>query len=291
MNTPTLQAGLHYNIPAAVYHADPCVVPSLNSGIVRTLCEKTPAHAWLQHPRLGGKAREQTDAMAFGAYLHALMARDVSEFDVGDYNDFKSKDARAWRDEVKRAGRVPILQRVADEAGYIADTLVMRAAKGCTNTPFASNAQSEVTAIWQEDEIWLRARFDRLVVDAGSYADLWDWKTTSGGLSERELQRTIISYGYHIQAAHYLRGLEACMPHMRGRCSFIFAFVETEPPYCVRRVVLSPELLKHGQRELARGIALWRECMATNTWPGYAAETLTVELPSYLEDDDQISPS
>lgn len=291
MTQTPLQAGLHYNIPARVYHADPAPKPSLNSGIVRTLCEKTPAHAWLQHPRLGGKAREQTDAMAFGAYLHALMAGDVSEFEVCEFADYKSKAAQLYRQEVRRAGRVPIFQHVAEEVGIVAEALTARSAHGCTNTPFASNAQSEVTAIWQEDDIWLRARFDRLVVDVDSYADIWDWKTTSGGLSERELQRTIISYGYHIQAAHYLRGLEATMPHMRGRCSFIFSFVETEPPYCVRRVVLSPELLKHGQRELARAIALWRECMATNTWPGYAAETLTVELPSYLEDDDQISPS
>ena len=41
-----MNEGIHYNVPEAAYHADPCEAPSLSSGIARTLLTRSTLHAW-----------------------------------------------------------------------------------------------------------------------------------------------------------------------------------------------------------------------------------------------------
>lgn len=285
--TAPLPVGLHYGIPSRAYHADPCESPSLSSGVARTLLKQTPAHARLEHVRLGGTPRKLTPALSLGAYTHALIAGDVSEYEVGDFLTLESKAAKEWSETVRAAGKEVVLQRVAETAGPIADSVIANWRRGLT--PHRGTTHNEVTAIWREDDAWCRARFDRLCVD-DHCAEVWDWKTTDD-VSDHAITRAIAEYGYHIQAAFYLRGLTAVMPAMRGRMSFIFVFGEKTAPYSVRRVVLSPAALAQGARDVNTAIQLWQQCTATNEWPGYEVSTTELDLPSYMQDDDQISVS
>ena len=46
-----LEPGIH-NLSAEVYHADPCVKPSLSSSIANVLLQQSPLHAWMaQNPQ------------------------------------------------------------------------------------------------------------------------------------------------------------------------------------------------------------------------------------------------
>lgn len=276
-----LPAGLHYGVPAAVYHADPCVVPSLSSSICRVLVDQTPAHAYHAHIRMGGHPIEPTPDMIFGAYAHAIMAGDTTDFEVEDFDNYQSKVAREWRDQVISTGRTPILKHTAERAGRAAMALMNKAASGITATPFGTNAQAEVTAIWQEKDIWLRARFDRLVIYEGAYADVWDWKFTNAGVDEAALIRQIIDQGYHVQAAFYLRGLLAVRPDLAGRATFTLAFVEVDEPHAVRRVPICEGFLTLGNQIVERGVRLWRECMASNQWPDYHEHSLFLTPPTW----------
>lgn len=277
-----LGVGLHHDIPASIYHADPCVEPSLSSGVARVLVEQSPAHAYLQHIRLGGRKSAPTPEMVLGGYVHGLLADDVTDFSVGEFDNYQTKAAREWRDTTEATGKTPILERSADRAGLIATALREKVANGITNDPFAKHGRSEVTAIWQEDRFWFRARFDRLVLDPSGYADIWDWKTT-GSVAVEAIRRTIIDHGYHIQAAHYIRGLRAIAPQYAGRISFNLAFVETEAPYAVRRVVMSEGFLGLGDMQLGRAIQAWRNCRSANEWPEGTGETLTLTPPAWFE--------
>lgn len=278
--TPALaEPGFHDNMPSALYHADPCPAPSLSSGIARTLVAQTPAHAYLEHIRLGGHKIEPTPAMDLGGYIHGLLANDVSEFEIGNYDNFTTKAAKEWRDSVKSSGQRPILEKTADRAKRCADALRAKAAAGVSNSPFLVG-KPEVTAIWQEDDFWFRSRMDRLILDEPGFADIWDWKTTSS-VTDDAIQRAIIDHGYHIQAAHYLRGLSVLAPRFAGRTSFIFAFVETEPPFAVRRVCLSEGFLSLGQALLSRAIDRWKHCLTTGIWPDDSTQTLTLEPPAW----------
>lgn len=285
-----LGVGLHDGIPGDVYHADPCIEPSLSSGVLRTILAKSIEHAALEHRRLGGGSRDATKFMDFGSVVHALLAGKNSDLVLGDFDSFRSKAAQEWKRSVDAVGKTPALNRDMDAARPVVEAIRTKAALGITNDPFAPHGRSEVTAIWREGDAWCRARYDRLVIDPEGYADVWDWKTTSD-ISDRGIEKAVSGLGYHIQAGFYLRGLEALRPTHRGRCSFILCFVETSAPYHVRRVTLSPTYLAIGRRKVEEGIARWKEAMGAQNFSALPFPTLEVEAPAYMDEDDQISAS
>jgi len=276
--TEQLDVGLHYNVPASVYHSDPAPTPSLSSSIARVILSQSLCHAAHDHPRLSKtKGRKPTKAMRFGSAVHAIQSGDETDIVVGEFDDFKKNVAKDWRDSIIESGRTPILRHELEgKIRPMVDALVSKVAIGC-DSPFVSHGRDEVTAIWKEGEIYCRARFDRLVVDPmGFTADIWDWKTTTD-VSAEALNRKIVDEGYHIQAAFYLRGLRSLMPSLGGRASFVFGFVESDAPHAVSRVCLSEGFLDIGERAVSRAIALWQQASAARRWPE-ASEGQTVKL-------------
>lgn len=281
-----LAVGIHYGIPAAVYHSDPAPTPSLSSGVARTILSQSLAAAHREHPRLGGKKRDATEAMNTGSIVHSLLANNCDDFEIGNFDSYRSGAAQLWRDSVLKSGRNAVLEKDLDEAKKIEASIRANVCNGgITNDPFSQLGKSEVTLIWQEGETYCRALLDRLVIDPNGYADVWDWKTTND-VTDRGILQSVVKYGYHIQAAFYLRGLAAVLPSHARRLSFTFVFVLVSEPYTVRRVCLSAEFLGVGKADCANAILQWQHALATNHWPDGSHETLTIDPPSYLINDE-----
>lgn len=282
----TLGVGLHYDVPAPIYHADPCAEPSLSSSVLRTVLSRSLRHAWLEHPRLGrsdAASAAPSREMRFGSVVHAIQSGDESEIVVAEFENYKTAAARAWRDDVLASGRTPMLTHEMAGVRPTVSALIEKAASGIDNSPFVPHARSEVTAIWREASgIFCRARFDRLVIDpSGHTADIWDWKTTSD-VSPEAIERHIINQGYHIQAAFYERGLRLAAS-FTGPISFIFAFVEKEAPHAVRRVCLSEAFMSIGRMEVSRAIDAWAGAVQSGRWPERGeGETLHVTPPLWF---------
>lgn len=286
-----LPPGLHYGIPAARYHADNLrAEPTLSSGVLRTILGKSIEHGALEHPRIGGAGSDATPAMNLGSITHSLLAGDDGDIVLGNFDSYRTKAAQDWKRSVEAMGKTPALERDMEGARPIAKAVREKAAVGITNDPFAPHGRSEVTALWNEGDVFFRARYDRLVIDPSGYADIWDYKTTAD-IGTRAIERAIVDMGYQIQAAFYLRGLTALLPQYIGRTSFIFCFVENDAPYHVRRVTLSPAMLAKGAKDAAAGIDTWRQALATNDFTAPPFETHEVSLPAFLEDDDEITTS
>jgi hypothetical protein len=281
-----LQPGLHHAIPAKVYHADPAPEPSLSSGIARTILSDSVAHAHKAHPRLGGAGKAQTDAMGLGSLVHSLMDDgNEKDYELGPFDDYKGGDARRWRDSCAGTGKYPILQRDLVEAEPIAAALRAKAARGGPNTPFHPEAKCEVTGIWKEGDVWCRARYDRLVL-GNSGADAYDWKTTNN-ITDRGIISSISKYGYHIQVAFYLRGLEACTGINPDNIDFNLIFVETADPYTVRRVKLTDTFMAEGNRQAELAIERWGSALRTGDWSDpREREVFEAEMPLYLDNDN-----
>lgn len=293
--TPTLGVGLHDDVPAKVYHSDPCESPSLSSSLACTLHYHSPAHAWLQHPRLNPnhEASESTSAMTQGTLVHALLSNEADSVVIGQFDSYRTAAAREWRDSVAATGKTPVLEKDTEGAQEIADAIRRHAAAGYDNDPFrlkpGVTARSEVTGIWQEGNAWFRLRADLLVLDPAGYADLWDWKVTAD-ISDRAIERRIADMHYAFKQAFYLRGLRQLLPQYRGRMTNALVFVENSKPYTVRRVFLSEAYMHHADREVSRACDLWAQCMATGDWsdPRNGLPT-TIELPGWLVEDDAIT--
>src|SRR4029077_5767017 len=97
-----LKQGIHFDVPASTYFADPCEGPSLTQSIAKILLEQSPLHAWHAHPRLGGKPDEPEaydSAKAIGNAAHKLMIGRGKEIMVLEFDTFRTKDSQQIRDD------------------------------------------------------------------------------------------------------------------------------------------------------------------------------------------------
>ena len=102
-----------------------------------------------------------------------------------------------------------------------------------------------------------------------------DLKTTDDA-SPYAFGRSAAKYRYDVQAALYTDVLEANGHIVEG---FVFIAVEKNPPYAVAVYVIEDEDIARGREKYLENLKTWRECKATNKWPGYTMGKLM--LPNY----------
>lgn len=281
--------GVHFDMPEATYHADPAPQPSLSSSIARTLLDRSPLHAWTQHPRLNPH-HEPTERKTFdiGRAAHrAVLGRG------GDYVAIPSdllasngaastKAAKDWIADASASGLTPLKADEVDQIGTMADAVRMHLT-ACRIT--LDPARSEAVAIAEIDGIWCRAMIDNAPADPR--LPLYDLKTTTDASPEAVI-RAVCSYGYDVQAAHYLDVWKAATGEDRR---FRFVFVEKEAPFGCCVVELcdqpddtseeSPDWMQNARSKAREARRIWAECLAANEWPGYPAAPIIIGAPSW----------
>ena len=118
---------------------------------------------------------------------------------------------------------------------------------------------SEQSYWWKHRETGLqcKCRCDYLVDDM-----VIDLKTTGeGGASPDVFTRTITSFKYHLQAAHYLQGT--------GAKRFIFVAVEKVFPYSVGIYELSPHFIERGYELQEQTLSDIKAAQESGIWKGY----------------------
>lgn len=283
------EPGFYYDMPARDYHADPAPSPSLSSTIARTIIAKSLAHAHGEHPRLGARLKKkQTDAMSRGSLVHAIISGSLkSEVSIGDFATFRGKEAQDWKAKAEAAGKIPVLREDLTEAEKIAESLRLKASRGVSMDLF-SEGRAEVSAFWQKNGAWFRARYDRLISPDNEPSTAIDWKVTKD-VSLKAVKNSMRRFGYAAQAAHYLSGLDALRPQFRGLHSFVFVFVEDSWPYSVRRYALTGDCQACAAIDMASAHDQWIKAIETGDWPDASSvDTTFVDLPSYDDDEDVI---
>lgn len=258
-----------YDLPLPVYHSQCCDGPSVSSSGLRLLRQKTPAHFWAQsdlNPYRVLRAREPQ--LDFGAAAHSLLLESElpeSQYAVSPFDDFRTKEAREWRDARIAEGRMII--------GAKDLTTIAEMAKALAAHPLIKQGlfkgEVERSLFWKDEQfnIWLKARPDVIPHDTIA-ADL---KTTTDA-SPASMARSVAEYGYHIQAALMIDGLKI----VTGRTIEQYAIVaiEKEPPYVVGVHFLSDEAISYGRAEYRKALALFAECHGRGEWPGYDSADL-----------------
>lgn len=265
----------------AEYHADPCDTPSLSASTAHTLLSRSPYHAWLEHPKLGGQRREQTRAMGGGTLVHALViGAPNGELEIIDAADYKTKAAREARDAARAAGRTPILlhEHMAAELAAIRIRERM-AAKG-----IVFDGQSEVKVSWSEGGDYGLVRC-RGMLDHVKGNTIYDLKTISSA-DLRTITRHMGEYGYDVQRAAYLGAWEELHPELAGSLDFVFVFCETEPPYLVTPVRVDGMRAELGSMKWRRAVRTWEHCLRTNHWPDYSEGIATISARPWELDEE-----
>lgn len=272
--------GFYSDMSADVYHADPAQEPSLSSSIAKTLISRSPAHAYAEHPKLGGTYEpDTTRKMDVGSCAHVLLLGRGAKIHVIDAKSYQTNAAKAERDNARERGEIPVLL-----ADYELASNMVSAARSALDAAGEiaafTDAQAELVAIAEDRGMWLRAMADRF--DERNLV-IWDYKTTSTNASPQSVGRLIEAMGYDVSAAHYEHVFGLLRPEWRGRLTFRWLIQETDPPYEATICEIDATGREIGRRKAAFARGLWRDCMTSGEWPGYPRGIVTASYPAWAE--------
>jgi PDDEXK-like domain of unknown function (DUF3799) len=274
-----LSTGLHRNIPAEQYHADPESI----SNTMLSAMNKSPAHCYWLHLAPNRPTREPTPAMMGGTLAHTAILEPDALRDryvvKPDGMRFSTKDGMAWRDQQTSA----IISREEFDAAEAQRAAVHRVT-ALSNLLRTGDAESSV--FWNDTATGLRcrARPDWLHWSSAESVTVLDIKTI-GELTPDAVQRAISTYGYHRQAAHYVNGMEAIGLHVE---EFVFGFVSSSYPYLAAAYVLDDESIAQGRDEVGELLSRFNECQKAGNWPAFGDGYQLTSLPTWAKRSSEV---
>lgn len=260
-----------YDLPDADYHGHK---GSLSASGAKLLA---PPNCCPAKFRWAQDNPETKDVFDFGHVAHRLVLGKGAEYEVLDFDSWRTKDAKNASVEVRAAGKTPILRADYDRALEVAEAI--------KRDPLASSlftdGQAEVSLFWPDAETGIvrRARFDWLKdkVD-GKRRIIGDLKTARSA-EPFTFGRSAADFGYAISAANYVDGAIAC--GLDDDPLFIFAAVEKTPPYVVSTFYATEDVIELGRSLMRSALRTYAECVKSDKWPGYAETPMPLELPIY----------
>lgn len=266
-----------YDLTPEEYHSGPVARGSLSSGGARALLPPScPAKfAWQRdNPR---PPKREFD---LGHAAHLLVLGAGPELVVIDHGDYRTKDAKAQRDEAHLAGAVPLLAHEYEQVSAMATALRAH--------PLAAalfdNGRPERSLFWRDDRtgVWRRARPDWLPDPRpGRRVLIGDYKTCHSADPDA-LARAVHQFGYHQQADWYLAGCRA-LGLAGDDAAFVFVCQEKAPPYLVSVVDLDHVAMRIGAERNRRAIDIYAHCEAAGEWPPYVEGVHLLSLPPWAE--------
>lgn len=256
----------------AEYHAHPAVSKSHLDKVA-----KSPAHYFEAYLNPDRKPFESTQAMIIGSALHTAVLEpdlwDVEYAVAPEGIDRRYKTGKeAWaKFEEESQGKVLLKAEDAEAVRRMASAVFSHPASS-----FLLNLKGkrEASYFWTDEDtgIECKCRPDWHSEDRRLIVDL---KTTEDA-SPSAFARSVANYRYHVQSAHYCKGL--------GAEQFLFVCVEKNPPHLVAVYAATPGLMAAGSRAASRDLATIASCRAANHWPGYSTEIQPIDLPSWCND-------
>lgn len=294
-----IRRGQLLEIPESAYHADPAPEPSFSAGIGKVLIDQSPAHAYLAHPRLGGKPSEPTKAMEFGSLVHALVLGRGAKIVECQFDDWKTKAAQAQRDCVRSSGALPVLSKDIERATSVLGSFLAAQSVLDPDGLWPLGVSERVVIndhanLRGNGLVFARSMMDRVYLDHDhKRAKVWDLKTTANANPDA-LEQVVYDMHYDMQAACYEWQVETAFPEFTGRVEFEFVFLETEPPFSVVPVVLDQSFRMIGKSKLGRAWDTWCRCIASGKWPSYPTTRTLIAPPTWAlsrELDEEIAGS
>ena len=268
---PITKPGI-YDMTLEEYHADPALSSSGARAIMPPSC---PARfRWdKDHPE------EPNRVFDIGKVAHRLVLGRGDQVVVIPHKDYRKAEPREMRDAAYAAGKVPVLTAEFDACQEMAAALERHRFPG---KDFGAGklfqaGTPERSIFWRDQEtgIMCRARPDFLPANGPIYGD---YKTcVSAALGD--LTRAMINFGYYQQMAWYSDGIRALDIHDDPQP--LFTFQEKAAPYLIVVAQPEPDALVWGDIQNAKARAVFAECVRTGTWPGYADDVVTLEMPGF----------
>ena len=242
----------------------------LSSTDIRRLL-RSPAH--YRNPQ-----KLESPALAFGSLAHAFVLEpDVAEAryrpraDV-DGRTKEGKAVRDWEASLAAQQGVQFVNR-SDYDAAVSIASAVRSHLGAST--LLAGGVAETAGICDEFcDVNVRIkpdyRNDSLIADLKTCVDA----------RPDAFVRSVMNYGYEVQAAFYVDVAAAIDGKQRD---FYWVAVEKDAPYAVAVYKASDEMLEHGRRLYQGAIKLYKDCASVDMWPAYSELPLILELPGWVK--------
>jgi hypothetical protein len=263
-----------YDMPSADYHSQHDWLSV--SGAKKLLKPSCPAKF-----KAAQGVEEHKPHFDLGKAAHTRVLGDGDEVVVVDALDWRSKDAREQRDAAHAVGQVPIL--IADNA--VIDAMAASLEAHPIAPLLFAAGKAEVSLFWTDADtgVQCRSRVDWLPTAVkGKRLIVPDLKTAVSS-EPGEFSRAAARYLYAMQDSGYSQGIQAL--GIDPDPAFLFVVIEKEAPYLVTVCQLSADDKRLGAALNDKARRIYRECVETDTWPGYSDGIADISLPPWHFND------
>lgn len=253
---------------------------ALSSGRCNTILTQSPFHALHDE---GGDPSEVSD---IGTAIHDGLLEGVDRIVAIEADDWRTKAAKAARDEARAAGKIPMLARKVEQVTHAIESAKAYMLSSEIAEEWSGASESELTIIWKEGKLFCKARPDWLSADRSLLIHV---KTTAGSAQpESWIRNQLTACGYDLAVAFYERGLYAAEDGAgQNAPTSVFLIIEQNAPYGCSLVGLSPAMLDLASRKAERAIRIWQECQETGHFPCYPSRIAYAEpMPWQLANEE-----
>jgi hypothetical protein len=221
-----------------------------------------------------------------GHVVHALVlgvgasAVVYPETTLGKGGAANTDAARQFAAKARAKGHIPVKQDVANQTRAMAEAVLAHpTAKILLEQD--SDPEVSVFATDPDTDVELRARFDRL--PSGGITPVAVDLKHARDASPRGFARAVAEHGYHVQRGHYVDthtyagGIDLA--------GFAFIVVENVAPYLVGVYRLNTDWEDLGVQRAREARRIYKECSATDVWPGYGDDMQSLLAPFWLISD------
>lgn len=259
--------------------------PAINISSLKGF-SRSPLHAMIGFE----EEKEPTEAMAIGSLLDHKVLGTPYLWTTSPFDDFRTKEARAWRDEQAERG-VTVFKQDAIET-------VERMVESVRKHPVASRLFAEPgraqVGMFGDFETGKDEAIECLKVNCCERKGLIDWlpNTTpvivdlkkTRDASRAGFRRQIGQLRYDVQAAYYRDLYRDITGETRA---FQWVCVEDQAPYAVAVYQLDTESLDKASATWKSWIRQWMVCEDTDSWPGYNGDsTQIIQSPTWILKDE-----
>ena len=246
--------------------------PGLNAHYLFDLL-RSPTHA-----KFNRASDKDSPALAFGRAFHAAVLEPAELLNrfivVPEDIDRRTKAGKEEYAELCASGKTLLSH---DDMGRITDMNRALRQHKVAREALAKIEGIEQSFFWEQGGLPFKARLDGYGGNC-----IVDLKTATDA-SARAFQRSVYTYGYHVQAAHYL---EAALAHELNINQVLFVVVEIAPPYGVAVYRLDEGYLDSARSAIENAVALHRECEKTGRWPSYPERVIDLLCPAWMVSEE-----
>ncbi len=261
--------------------------PAINVSALKAFA-RSPLHAEVGFE----EEREPTEAMNIGSLLDHKVLGTPYLYTTSPYEDFRTKEARAWRDDTKERGVTVFKQEEIETVERMVEAVREHPVAGRL---FAEPGKAQV-GMFGVFETGLDEAIECLKVNCCERKGLIDWLPNTTPVivdlkkcrdaSKAGFRRQIGQLRYDVQAAYYRDLYRDITGETRA---WQWVCVEDQAPFAVAVYQLDTESCEVGSRTWQSWLRQWMVCEDTDSWPGYNGDsTQIIQSPTWILKDETL---